>query len=122
MFYYSARFSYDYDAVDTVLEFPEGSEDGARMCINVTIHDDLLVEGNETFSVKLAIESGNGGVSLGNNHSVITILDANGQCSSIIVLLNDKACLLQMDLFQFKSLLAWVKRMVQWKCVLILCC
>ena len=41
--------STDYALLDTVVVFPVGASDGDRQCINVTILQDDMVEGTETF-------------------------------------------------------------------------
>ena len=46
---YSA--SDDYAMVDGVVVFPEGSTEGDKQCINVTILEDDIVEGTETFTL-----------------------------------------------------------------------
>ena len=38
--------------VDTVVVFPEGSTSGHRQCINVTVLDDDVIEGTETFTLQ----------------------------------------------------------------------
>ena len=53
--------------------FPAGSTNGSTQCINITTIDDEVLEGNETFTVYLAVNSSS--VMLGNNEATVTILD-----------------------------------------------
>ena len=43
--------------------------------VDVTINDDSVLEGNETFQGVLSLPSGSNGVSLGDNMATVTILD-----------------------------------------------
>ena len=63
-----------------MLEFTAGSVDDAMQCIDVTINEDLLVEGNETFTVKLSLETPDKGVTLENDAAIVTIIDADCKC------------------------------------------
>ncbi len=51
---YSAVAGYDYENATQTLNF--GSED-SMMCINVTVIDDDKVEGNETFTISLSVNT-----------------------------------------------------------------
>ena len=55
-----------------------------RQFVDVTINDDSVLEGNETFQGVLSLPSGNVGVSLGDRLATATILD-NDRKSNIIL-------------------------------------
>ena len=58
---------------DDTLMFPMNSVAGATQCIDITITDDDLFEGNEIFIVELMTH-----VMEGNNYTTITILNDEG--------------------------------------------
>ena len=62
--------------VGTAVTFLAGSMD--PMCVNVVINDDILLEDDETFSVRLSTEDS--GVMLGNAVMEVTILASDGEC------------------------------------------
>ena len=64
-----------------MFEFPVGSGNGVSSCISVSISEDLLVEGNEIFSVKLMLDTESRGVTLGNAETTVTIIDEDSQFS-----------------------------------------
>lgn len=49
----------DYVAVTEVLTFPEGSIEGARSCLNISILDDMAFEKTEYFTVDIGNTPGN---------------------------------------------------------------
>jgi hypothetical protein len=55
--------------------FPTGTSNGAMQCVSVTITDNSVVEGDETFTVSLTTSST---VALGNAMTTITIMDMDG--------------------------------------------
>lgn len=75
----------DYENVNISKTIPMNSTNGINQCLNVTLIDDGLVEGNETFMVILTPEAGVD-VTLGNNVTIVTIVDNEGKkfCPSIM--------------------------------------
>ena len=70
----------------TTLMFSAGSMDGDMTpCITVTITDDNVLEGDETFTVALTVSGST--VTLGNAETVVTITDNEGQHIFIVVYL-----------------------------------
>ena len=65
--------------MNEVLNFDPGSGDGSTACVNITINEDVFVEGNETFSVELSLETTGLGVTLGNSEGTVVITDKDGQ-------------------------------------------
>ena len=65
------------------LEFPAESDDGATQCIDVSIMEDTVFEGDETFTVTLS--STNPRVMLENDETTVTITDDEGQAVQRIV-------------------------------------
>ena len=51
----SATADVDYMSTDMAFSFPEESVDGDRQCMNITILDDTLVEGDETFNISVSV-------------------------------------------------------------------
>ena len=76
MFVASAMANADFLPGELTLSFAEGSIDGAVQCVNISIIDDLALEGNETFAASLTVTSDV--VTLGNSHTLITITDDDG--------------------------------------------
>ena len=71
----------DYTSAETDLTFtPESS----RLCVNIPITNDTVVEGNETFTV--TVTSNDTTVQTGpNSNSTVTIIDNDGrQCRHIL--------------------------------------
>lgn len=52
--------------------------DSMAECLDINITDDLLVEGNETFTVTLTLLTTDLGVVIENNMTVVTITDDEG--------------------------------------------
>ena len=74
----------DYLPVSTTLEFPAGSTKGTKQCISVSIIDDLLSEGEETFNIHAEVNSSSDsrfGGALDSSHGTIevSILDNDGK-------------------------------------------
>ena len=69
----------DFTELSASLEFPAGSPEGTARCSNITINEDTLVEGSETFSVMLTLISMELGVTMGNSVTTVTILDNEGR-------------------------------------------
>ena len=72
----SALNGTDYSSASMDITFPEGSMDGDTRCINVSITDDMALEGDETFTVTLTVSSGD--IIKENNMTTIIIIDNEG--------------------------------------------
>ena len=67
----------DYIEVSMTLTFPAGSTDGDMIqCIDVSIEDDTVLEGEETFTVTLTTPETY--MMLGNDQTEVTISDNDG--------------------------------------------
>ena len=62
--------------ISAPLQFPVNSDDGDIQCENITITDDTLFEGNETFTVTLTTSTPR--VDIMNDETSITIIDNEG--------------------------------------------
>ena len=69
--------SSDFSFLSTNLTFLRGSADSTLECVSISITDDALLEGNQTFTVTLSTSDPD--VLLGNNVTVITIKDTEGE-------------------------------------------
>ena len=68
----------DYNELTEILEFAANSADGARVCANITINTDDLVEGNENFMVVQILEETGLEAVLDPTSTIVTITDT--QC------------------------------------------
>ena len=76
----SAIADADYETINMNFTFVVNSTDGDMQCMNVTINDDTLVEGDEAFSVKLNLFTMGVFVTLRNNRTAtIIIIDNEGK-------------------------------------------
>jgi hypothetical protein len=75
----------DYEHLTRSLTFVPGSGDGALMCSSVTILEDNVIEGEEDFSVTLALVTTASSLSLGNSVTNITLADDDGKKCSIMI-------------------------------------
>ena len=64
---------FDFVMTTSDQTFISGSSNGSTRCLNVSIHEDNTLEGNQIFSVNLSTEDSN--VVLGTAITVITIID-----------------------------------------------
>ena len=69
----SADSGSDYEQVSAPLTFPTGSVAGDMQCVNISIVDDVVFEGDETFTVTLTVTTP--GVMEGNTLTIVTIRD-----------------------------------------------
>ena len=69
----SAVAGSDYEQISAPLTFPTGSVAGDMQCVNISIVDDFLFEGDETFTVSLTVTTP--GVMEGNTSTTVTIRD-----------------------------------------------
>ena len=63
----------DYIALSLAETFTSGSNSGATKCVNITINDDEVLEGNQTFFLTLTATDSS--VIIGTSATVITIID-----------------------------------------------
>ena len=77
--YLAAIAGSDYVSVSMDVVFPAGTSNGGMQCIDVTIIDDIEMEGDETFTVTLTTSSST--VNLVNAVTTITITDNDGECT-----------------------------------------
>ena len=73
----------DYEAISTTTTFAAGSTDAETQCLNVTITEDALVEGDETFIVTMTLLTTGVGVTTENDMSAITVMDNEGTTVNI---------------------------------------
>ena len=64
------------------LTFSPGSGDGALVCSSIYIYPDNRIEQDEDFTVALALVTTVESLILGNNATVITIIDDDGMYSA----------------------------------------
>ena len=76
----------DYEELLAMLTFPAGSIRGERYCITVSVVDDYLMEGRESFSVEAAPFSTTP-AAIGNNRALgsieVIVIDDDGRYRSI---------------------------------------
>ena len=73
----SATAGSEFIPISIPLKYPPGPANGNMMCINISITDDQLFEGNETFMVRLSNPMPSR-VML-NANTTVTIIDDEGQ-------------------------------------------
>lgn len=69
----------DYTLSSTMLTFPNGSQLGARQCVNVSIINDEAVENTESFYIQLSTNDSNVEFSSICNRALFTIYDSDGE-------------------------------------------
>ncbi len=67
---------YDYTSASSDLIFTSGSNVNAVRCVDISLLEDIALEGNQTFSVTLSTSDPD--VMLGNDIITITITDNDG--------------------------------------------
>ena len=77
-FYYTLG-GVDYELDPTVLTFPNGSAQGARQCVTVSVIDDVAVEDNEYFYMTLTSSDELVEVSGICQRAKFTIIDTDGK-------------------------------------------
>ena len=64
---------------DSSLEFPVGAVNGdMSQCLTVMVTNDMIIEGDETFTVTLTVNTA--GVMVGNAETTVTILTNSLDC------------------------------------------
>ena len=71
----------DYTAVEKILSLPVGSESGDKICIDVAIIDDNVVEETEQFVVHLLVHDLNVDVPMAYAYADVHIIDDDGNYS-----------------------------------------
>ena len=76
----SAVAGMDYITMsDSSLEFPVGAVNGdMSQCLTVMVTNDEIIEGDETFTVTLTVNTA--GVMVGNTETTVAILTNTGDC------------------------------------------
>ena len=70
----------DFDALSMQpVVFQSGESDGAEMCVNISIRNDLTVECDENFTVSISLESDKNNLFLGQDLTTVTIKDSNSK-------------------------------------------
>ncbi len=69
--------------LNTPLVFPSNSSDGDMMCANVTLFPDSMVECEEEFTVELNLDTIKDSLSLGDNATLVTLMDSEGMFSEL---------------------------------------
>ena len=82
---FSASDPGDFAALSEPLSFTPGEGNGERVCVNVTLLSDGLVECEEDFTVVLTLDTDGDSVSLGNSSTVVTLLDSDGTDSMVVI-------------------------------------
>ncbi len=67
----------DFMPLNMPLIFPTDSSDGDMVCANVTVVSDDMVECEEEFSVELTLDTIKDSLSLGNNSTLIALVDSD---------------------------------------------
>ena len=73
----------DYEPISSHLTFPTGSVAGDMLCVNISIVNDVLFEGDETFTVLLTVNTA--GVSEGNAVTIVTIRDDDCKLFCVVI-------------------------------------
>ena len=80
MFLPGTGASADYMPVSVNLTF---TADDSMMCVNLTILDDTIVEGNQSFSVSLQSEANQPVIFTPHQEAIVVILDDDGKSSKV---------------------------------------
>lgn len=73
----------DFGALDAAVVFPDGSQAGDKLKVNVKVVDDQLVEHDEQFWMEISSEDKR--VQFVTNAAQITIVDNDGKCMTMTV-------------------------------------
>ena len=61
---------------------------GNFMCLNISVPDDMIVEDSETFTITMEIATLND-VVMGPSTAIVTIIDDDGECNHLSILILD---------------------------------
>ncbi len=107
----------DFIALTMPVTFTSGSSDGAMMCVNVTVVADAMVEGEMNFIVGLTLVTVGESISVGNNSTLVILVDSDGN-DRFLVTLDIFICYPpQLLPFQSPLRLWWLRVTPQWRCV-----
>jgi hypothetical protein len=76
----SAMADTDFINTTATLDFAVDSMPGDTYCINVSITDDSVLEGDKTFNVALTLTTSDPNIMLGTDMTTITITDDDSEC------------------------------------------
>lgn len=82
-FFFLLSVGVDYTLSSTMLTFPNGSQLGARQCVNVSIIDDEAVENTESFYIQLSTNDSNVEFSSICNRALFMIFDNSQDGESV---------------------------------------
>ena len=88
---HAAMAGFDYTSISVSQIFASGSANGTTRCVDIFVQDDEALEGNQTFTLAIATSDSN--VVLGTDVTVISIMDDDGNTSSMCILL----CIWHLD-------------------------
>lgn len=75
----------DFISSSIPIFFSFGSVDGDVVCANVTVLPDGMIECEEDFVVNLALNTVGENIALGNNFTVVTLADSEGNINFVYV-------------------------------------
>ena len=79
IFFITALSDTDFDSLSTTRTFSAGDGNTATACANISIEDDVLIEGDQDFAVTLSLVTMDMGVTLGSPiTTTVTIRDDDG--------------------------------------------
>ena len=70
-----------YHAVGAYERFTSGSGDKSTKCVNITIIDNIIFDGDKNFTLRFYIEDSDPNVLQGNDKTVVTIIENDGKLS-----------------------------------------
>lgn len=76
----------DFSSSSIPLTFGPGSANGAEACSMLSADDDTIVEGDEEFTVVLALTTPGPSLIVQNNVTPVVIIDNDGRCIPRLVL------------------------------------
>ena len=74
----------DYDFFSMIFTFTPGSADRAEKCGFITILSDNMVEGRESFTVKLSLLTAGENLFTRNNVTAVILIDSDGKQSYML--------------------------------------
>lgn len=69
----------DFSQLSLSVTFIRGSGSGALMCPSLTVLADDMIEGEENFTVRLALVSSGASLRIGNSTLLVTLTDDDGE-------------------------------------------
>ena len=71
----------DFNSLSMSVAFLPGSSNGSMVCVNVTVHEDMMVEREGNFTVELTLNTVGDNLDLGNSLTRVFLVDSDGNCS-----------------------------------------